>query len=107
MRSFRTKGEDPLSKEPMKTPEDEPADEMLPEYDFSGGIRGKHHQAYRAGHTVKIHRRDGSVEEQHFAVGSGTVELAPDVQAYSPDAESVNRALRGLIRLIPRQAKTE
>ena len=91
----------------MKTPEDEPLDEMLPEYDFSGGVRGKHHKAYRTGHTVKIHRRDGSTEERIFAAEPGTVELAPDVQAYFPDSESVNRALRGLIRLIPRQAETE
>jgi hypothetical protein len=29
------------------------------------------------------------------------VHLAPDVQAYFPDAEAVNTALRGLIALIP------
>ena len=27
-------------------------DAMLPEYDFSGGVRGKHHRAYRRGTTV-------------------------------------------------------
>ena len=91
----------------MKTPEDEPMDEVLPEYDFSGGVRGKHYQAYRAGHVVKVHHRDGSTEERHVAARSGTVELASDVQAYFPDSESVNRALRGLIRLIPRRAETE
>ena len=26
-------------------------DEMRPEYDFRGGVRGKHYQAYRRGHT--------------------------------------------------------
>jgi len=40
--------------------------DMLPEYDFSGGVRGKHYQAYRQGHTVKIHQSDGSVTIQHF-----------------------------------------
>ena len=92
----------------MKTPDDKPADDdMLPDYDFTGGIRGKHYKAYRAGHTVKIHRSDGTTEEQHVTAEPGTVELAPDVQAYFPDAESVNRALRGLIRLVPKQAEPE
>jgi hypothetical protein len=34
---------------------------MLSEYDFSEGVRGKHYQAYRKGHTVKIHQPDGSI----------------------------------------------
>ncbi|MFA5863690.1 MAG: hypothetical protein WC975_03290 [Phycisphaerae bacterium] len=29
-------------------------DDMLPEYDFKGGIRGKHYKAYRQGHTVQF-----------------------------------------------------
>jgi hypothetical protein len=33
-------------------------DAMLPEYDFSQGVRGKHYQTYREGHTVKIHKTD-------------------------------------------------
>jgi hypothetical protein len=36
-------------------------EDMLPEYDFSEGIRGKHYQAYRKGHTVKIYQSDGSI----------------------------------------------
>ena len=28
---------------------------MLPEYNFTGGVRGKHAQAYRQGHSVTIH----------------------------------------------------
>ena len=28
-------------------------DEMLPEYDFTGGVRGKHHKAYREDHSVE------------------------------------------------------
>ena len=85
----------------MKTPEDE-HEAMLPEYDFTGGVRGKHYQAYDAGHSIRIHRTDGTIEEQHVAPRSGMVELAPDVRVYFPDSESVNRALRGLIRLIPK-----
>jgi len=37
-------------------------DGMRDEYDFSGGVRGKHFEAYRKGHTVKINKRDGSIE---------------------------------------------
>lgn len=33
---------------------------MRPEYDFSGGVRGKHAREYQRGHTVTIHRKDGS-----------------------------------------------
>ncbi len=90
----------------MKTPDEENAqDDMLPEYDFSGGVRGKHYEAYRAGHTVTIHHSDGTEEVQQVAGSSGMIELAPDVQAYFPDSESVNRALRGLIQLIPKQSE--
>ncbi len=90
----------------MRTPDDKPADEeMLPDYDFTGGIRGKHYKAYRADHTVN--RSDGTTEQQHVTAEPGTVELAPDVQVYFPDSESVNRVLRGLIRLVPKQAEQE
>lgn len=89
----------------MRTPDDKPADEeMLPDYDFTGGIRGKHYKAYRADHTVSS---DGTTEQQHVTAEPGTVELAPDVQVYFPDSESVNRVLRGLIRLVPKQAEQE
>lgn len=36
--------------------------EILPEYDFSGGVRGKYARDFRQGYTVKVHRRDGTVE---------------------------------------------
>ena len=71
--------------------------EMRPEYDFSGGVRGKHFKAYRQGHTVKITRRDGSTEMHCFTKEDGAVMLDPDVQRHFPDSESVNRALRSLI----------
>ena len=55
----------------MKTPEEENAQgDMLPEYDFSGGVRGKHYEAYRADHTVTIHRSDGTEEVNHVAGSS-------------------------------------
>jgi hypothetical protein len=77
--------------------------EMLPEYDFTGkkGVRGKYYQAYRRGHTVKIHQEDGTVRVQYFTLQEGAVMLEPDVREYFPTSESVNQALRSLITLIP------
>jgi len=79
--------------------------EMLPEYDFSGGKRGKHAAAYRRGHTVKIHKNDGTTSVQHFTLQDGAVLLAPDVREYFSDSDSVNQALRSLINLIPQKRR--
>jgi hypothetical protein len=49
-------------------------DQMLPEYDFSKGVRGKYAARY--------------------AEGSNVVVLDPDVAAEYPTAEAVNEALR-------------
>lgn len=81
----------------------QPDDDMLPEYDFGAAVRGRHAGAYRQGHRIIIHKLDGSVEEHDYTLPAGVVTLDPDVRAYFPDTESVNDALRGLIRLIPRQ----
>jgi hypothetical protein len=54
-------------------------DDMLPEYDFTKGVRGKHHAAYKAGTNV--------------------VFLDPDVAAAFADSTSVNQALRLLLKL--------
>ena len=78
---------------------------MLPEYDFRGGVRGRHCKAYRKGHTVRIRKSDGSVAVQHFTLEDGAVMLEPDVRKYFPDSESVNNALRSLIMLIPQKQK--
>jgi hypothetical protein len=56
------------------------AEEMLPEYDFSGGVRGKY-----AG---------------RFAKGTIMVVLDPDVAELFPDPKSVNKALRALGHII-------
>lgn len=53
--------------------------DMRPEYDFSGGVRGKHFQAYRR--------------------GTNLVPLDPDVAQAFPDAVAVNEALRLLVKL--------
>ena len=76
---------------------------MRPEYDFAGkkGERGKYYQAYNQGHEVRIHKADGRTVVQYFSLKDGAVMLEPDVQRYFPDSDSVNKALRTLITLIP------
>jgi hypothetical protein len=81
------------------------ADEMLPEYDFRGGVRGKHARAYREGHTVKVRREDGTTAVQFFTLADGAVLLEPDVREYFPDSQSVNDALRVLITIIPERRR--
>ncbi len=54
------------------------ADEMRPEYDLRGGVRGKYYQQYREGTNVVL--------------------LDPEVAAVFRDSESVNQALRVLIK---------
>lgn len=69
------------------------------EYDFTGGVRGKHYRAMQAGYTVTIHQGDGTTVTQEVKPKEGAVMLAPDVREYFPDSESVNAALRSIIRL--------
>jgi hypothetical protein len=78
-------------------------DEMLPEYDFSKGVRGKHHRAYQEGYQVTVHKIDGTTEIRDFSLPEGAILLDEDVRAYFPDSETVNRTLRELIHLIPEQ----
>ena len=78
--------------------------DMLKEYDFSNGARGKYAAAYREGHSVVIHHEDGSASAQYFTLEDGAVLLDPDVRQYFPDSESVNAALRCLIPLLERRA---
>lgn len=76
--------------------------DMLPEYNFRGGIRGRHYKAYRQGHTIKIHKRDGTTSVQHFPPEELAITLDPDVRAFFPDSDAVNHALRALISAMPR-----
>jgi hypothetical protein len=62
------------------------ADEIRPEYDFSAGVRGVHHEAYRGGTNV--------------------VFLEPDLAEAFPDSASVNQALRLLVKLSRSNAVT-
>ncbi|MDI6739500.1 MAG: hypothetical protein QME74_03955 [Candidatus Edwardsbacteria bacterium] len=74
------------------------------EYDFAdmaGAIRGKYYKAYRAGHKVEIHQADGATSVQCFKLEEGAVMLEPDIKKYFPNSESVNKALRSLIAIIP------
>lgn len=63
----------------MKQARRERQDDMLPEYDFSKGIRGKYAKRY--------------------AEGSNVVVLSPDMAKIFPTSESVNEALRTLVRV--------
>jgi hypothetical protein len=54
-------------------------EDILPEYDFADGVRGKHHEAYKAGTNV--------------------IFLEPDLAKVFKDSDSVNRVLRLLLSL--------
>ena len=59
-------------------------EELLDEYDFDGGVRGKYAARYAAGTNIVV--------------------LSPDVAEVFPDSQAVNDALRALIELARRQA---
>jgi hypothetical protein len=69
----------------MKRMKNDP--DMLEEYDFTGGVRGKYAKRYAAGTNVVV--------------------IDPDVAEYFPDHDSVNEALRGLTAIIKRQGKAD
>ena len=64
----------------MKRMKNDP--DMLEEYDFTSGVRGKYAKRY--------------------AEGTNVVVIDPDVAEYFPDHDSVNEALRGLTAIIKR-----
>lgn len=74
-------------------------DEMKAEYDFSGGVRGKHYKALQQGHTVKINHPDGTHTIQHFGPEAGIFKLDPDLRQHFPTSEAVNEALRLVVKL--------
>ena len=81
--------------------------DMRAEYDFTGGVRGKHYKAMQAGYTITIHNVDGTTVVKDVAPREGAVVLEPDIQSYFPDSESVNRALRCLIPLLSKKHRAE
>ncbi|HEX5717592.1 MAG TPA: hypothetical protein VF179_15645 [Thermoanaerobaculia bacterium] len=90
----------------MKEPEARQADDaMRDEYDFTGGVRGKHYKSMQAGYTVTIHKADGTTVVKDVQP-EGAIILEPDVREYFPDSEAVNNTLRSLITLIPMRKTT-
>jgi hypothetical protein len=81
--------------------------DMRTEYDFRGGMRGKHYKAMQAGYTITIHKADGTTIVKDIMPKEGAVVLEPDIQAYFPDSESVNRTLRCLIPLLPQKRRAK
>lgn len=84
-------------------------EDMRSEYDFSsmrGAVRGKYYKAYHLGHKVEIHKEDSSTSVQYFKLEEGAVMLEPDVRKYFSSSESVNKALRSLIAIIPSKKRT-
>ncbi len=73
------------------------------DYDFSSGVRGKYRYLRGQPYTLRIRHPDGSVTEE---IIEAAIDLDPDVRSYFPDSEAVNRALRGLIELIPEKQGT-
>ena len=69
----------------MKKAKREKDRDMLPEYDFSQGVRGKYAKRY--------------------AEGSNVVVLSPDMAQVFPTSESVNEALRTLVRVGKRKSR--
>ena len=54
------------------------------------------------GYSVRILNADGSIKTtQYFVPKESAIVLDPDVSVFFPDSESVNRALRMLIELVP------
>ena len=69
----------------MKKPKSDTAnDDMRPEYDFSGGVRGKYYERYKASSNVVV--------------------LDPDVSEAFPNASAVNQALRLLVSVARRKS---
>lgn len=64
-------------------PENTESDEMRPEYDFSGAVRGKYYRRHTEGTNVVL--------------------LEPDVAEAFKDSAAVNRALRLLLDLARQQ----
>ncbi len=60
--------------------------DLLAEYDFSSGVRGKYAKRY--------------------AQGTNVVLLEPDVAKVFPTAEAVNESLRALAGILRRRTKT-
>ena len=81
--------------------------DMRAEYDFMSGVRGKHYRAMQAGYTITIHKADGTSVVKDVMPKEGAVVIEPDIRVYFPDSDSVNRALRCLIPLLPKKRRAK
>ena len=81
--------------------------DMRAEYDFMRGVRGKHYRAMQAGYTITIHKADGTSVVKDVMPKEGAVVIEPDIRVYFPDSDSVNRALRCLIPLLPKKRRAK
>jgi len=73
---FRLEEPQPMNEKTMKLKAKEP--EMRPEYDFSGGVRGKYYRRYMESSNIVV--------------------LEPDVHRRFRNSSAVNKALRSLMR---------
>ena len=60
----------------MKQKTDKKKDEMRTEYDFSGGVRGKHPKKLGNGHKTVVTKPDGSIVVSETKL----IALAPNLQ---------------------------
>jgi len=61
------------------------SDDMRPDYDFSGGVRGKYSARFRKGTNVVV--------------------LEPEIAKLVPNSEAVNDALRALVQIAKQSQK--
>src|SRR3989454_8829633 len=95
-----------MKKEKTSKARQQADDEMRPEYDFRGGVRGKHYQAYRRGHNGTIHKNQGSQKGEHLPPpeGAGLFEAKP--RAHFPPPQAVESPLPCLFFLLPHKHPT-
>jgi hypothetical protein len=80
---------------------------MRAEYNFKGGVRGKHYRAMQNGYTITIHKENGKSVVKEVTPKEGVVVLDPDIRPYFLNSESVNKALRCLIPLLPKKRRAK
>ncbi|MGR3294206.1 MAG: hypothetical protein ACUZ9M_09360 [Candidatus Scalindua sp.] len=82
-------------------------DNMRAEYNFKGGVRGKHYRAMQNGYTITIHKENGKSVVKEVTPKEGVVVLDSDIRPYFSNSESVNKALRCLIPLLPKKRRAK
>ena len=70
-------------------------------------MRGKHHKAMQSGYTITIHKADGTTVVKDVIPKESVVVIEPDIRAYFPDSESVNKTLRCLIPILSKKRRTK